>query len=193
MGAFKRFLKKQGFKIGFAIAILILSLIIFFFYERLVGGLFLILAGFVYLTFLFKVSWVERFFAGLLAIFIFLFDILRNKIADNGLDYKVHLTGTTLVKAVPLFYLAFFVMFSILSFLVIRAVINNKGNRIRDMIVGFIGFLALVFLYAMSMIEFYHPPTFLIPFFNIPLAVITIYHIWIVILLIVMLYFVRYE
>jgi len=186
----KNWFKKFGFKIGSAITILILSIIIFSFYIKSAGVLFLLLTVFIYLTFIFKVKWVERFFAGLLAISIFWFDVLQNKLSQNGLDYEVHITTAT-VRAIPLFYIALTIIVFILGFLMVRAIINNKGHRVRDIIFGIVGFIAIIFLYAMAMLSFYFEPTKLIPFFGTELALITLYHfLGIFILLSVMLYYI---
>lgn len=186
--------KFNWLQIGFAATIVMISILLFTFYAKLIGVMFFALAGFVYITFLFNVPWKERLLAGLLAITLFLWDVLQNKIADKGLEYSVHVTSNVLIKATTLLYLSFVVMFTIITYLVIFAVINNKGNKITDMIVGSVAYLGLAFLFGTALISFYHPPTFLLPFFSLSLATITIYHFaGIMVLIITTLYFIITE
>ncbi len=186
--------KANWLQIGFGAVILMISLIMFTFYAKVLGAMFFALAGFVYLTFVLNVPWKERMLAGLLGISIFLFDILQNKISDHGLDYQVHLTSTTLIKATTLIYFAFVSLFTIITYLVIFAVINNKGNKITDMIVGAIAYLGLAFLFGTALISFYHPPDFVLPFFFTSTATITLYHFsGIGILILASLYFIITE
>ncbi|MBU1456909.1 MAG: hypothetical protein KKD01_19515 [Proteobacteria bacterium] len=163
-------------KIGFGITIILISLIMFFYYAKLVGIMFLLLVGFVYLTFIFNVPWKERLLAGILAISIFWWDILQNKIADLGVDYRVTLATGITFKATSMIYIAFLIMFIIITYFIIYAVTNNRGNKIIDIIAGVFGYLGLAFLFGTALLSFYHPSDFIIPFLNTTTTLINLYH-----------------
>ena len=143
------FIEEHWIKISFAMIILIIALLIFFFYAKIVGILFLLLTWFVFLTFVFNVPWKERFLAGLLAISLFWWDILQNKVTDLGLNYRVTIATGITMKAITQLYIAFFTMFIILAYLVIFAVTNDKGNRVLDIVIGVVGVLLFGVGYAL--------------------------------------------
>ena len=170
----KDIFKENIAKIISGILIVILSVMIFLFYEKTAGILFFLLAVFVLITFIFDVNWQERMFAGLLAFSIFLFDVLQNKLATD-INFMVHISAQE-VRAMPLFWISYFIAFAILAFLMFRAVTNDVGNKVRDFIFGVVGLLGLGFMMTGAMLTFYFPPKTLIPFFAFEITIITFYH-----------------
>jgi len=116
--------------------------------------------------------------AGISIIALFLYDIVTNKIADHGLQYKVNIFAGETVKATLLFWVALTIMIITSIILLYRAIINHKGSYARDLVFGgLFSIIALVILFGGALVQFYFPANFMIPFFNSEVLNISLYHI----------------
>ena len=110
-----------------------------------------------------------------LALSIFFWDILKNKLGDLGLGHQVIFKAGTTLPAVGLWYFSGILITVLLMALTLRAMYTPRGNILRDVLVGFIGMLGLVLLYGSALIEIL-TDLGAMPFFNAMVAPVNVYH-----------------
>jgi len=118
----------------------------------------------------------ELFIIFLLVLLVFWYDVSQNKVSDLGLDHKASIAGGITIPSILSLYLAGLGIVILLTFLMLRAVINRQGAIISDVIAGAVGFVGIIIFYATTVTSFFFEGSHKIPFFWGEVSQVTLYH-----------------